>query len=98
MAREKGYTHLLLVDNGVKAQLEIKHALSLGMKVAVVDHHLIESKLEVPLLHSHYLDAYFGSMCASGLMYLVAEHVGYLTPKIKAYAALATIADLGQES
>lgn len=94
MAHEKGYTHLLLVDNGVKAQLEIKHALSLGMKVAVVDHHLIESKLEVPLLHSHYLDAYFGSMCASGLMYLVAEHVGYLTPKIKAYAALATIADV----
>ena len=45
-------------------------------------------------LHPDHLDGYFNTMCASGLMYLVAERLNFLTPKIKAYAALATIADV----
>lgn len=91
----KGYSHLLVVDNGVKAHTEIEYAKSLGLKVAVVDHHLIEKPLDdVLLLHPEYLEGYFNTMCASGLMYLVAERLNFLTPKIKAYAALATIADV----
>ena len=68
----KGYSHLLLVDNGVKAHTEIEYAKSLGLKVAVVDHHLIEEPLDdVLLLHPEFLEGYFNTMCASGLMYLV---------------------------
>lgn len=95
LAADRGYTDLLLVDNGVKAHAEIALAQSLGMRVAVVDHHLIETPLEdVLVLHPDLLDDYFSTMSASGLMYLVAESIDFLTNKIKAYGALATIADV----
>lgn len=94
-AYEKGYTDLLIVDTGVKAHEAVNYALSLNMNVAIVDHHLIEGKPpSCPLLHPDYLDDYAKAMCASGLMFLVAEHLGLVSAKITAYAALATIADI----
>ena len=94
-AYEKGYTDVLLVDNGVKSHQEIELALSLGMKVAVVDHHVLKLPFfDVPLLHPDLLDPYFNAMSAGGLMYLVAEAVGYTPLKVKAFAALSTIADV----
>lgn len=94
-AFDKGYTDILLVDNGVKAHQEIEFALSLGLNVAVVDHHVLDIPFfDIPLLHPDLLDTYFKGMSAGGLMYLVAESIDYVPLKIKAYAALSTIADV----
>ncbi len=95
LAHEKGYTDLLIVDTGVKEQASIKYALSLGMNVAVVDHHLIEEKLpNIPFLHPDFLDEYAQNMSAAGLMFLVAEHLDLVDQKILVYSAIATIADV----
>lgn len=95
LAFDKGYTDVLIVDNGVKAHDVVSFALSLGLNVAIVDHHIIGE--DVPnclMLHSDYLDEYAQTMSATGLMVLVAETMHLLTPKILAYGAVATIADV----
>ena len=92
---DKGYTDLLVVDNGVKATESLQYALDLGLNVAVVDHHIIESfAVDCILVHPDFLGAYASEMSAGGLMCVIAEAMGVLTPKILAYGALATIADV----
>ncbi|HEY4537526.1 MAG TPA: DHHA1 domain-containing protein [Erysipelothrix sp.] len=97
LAYEKGYTDLLLVDNGVKAQEAILLALELGLNVAVVDHHLIEDDLTDQALWVHpdlLDDPYFADMSAGGLMAALAEGMGLDDPYITALGALATVADV----
>ncbi len=92
---DKGYTDLLVVDNGVKAGEALQFALDLGLNVAVVDHHIIESfDIDCILVHPSFLGDYAFEMSAGGLMCVIAESMGVLTPKILAYGALATIADV----
>lgn len=95
MAYEKGYTDILLVDNGVKALEEIRYAKSLGMRVAVVDHHIFEEPLDVDaFIHPNLFDVYGNEMCAAGLMTVIAEHAHVLSPRILAYGAVGTIGDI----
>lgn len=95
MAHSKGYTDVLIIDNGVKAYEALEYAKTVGMRVAIVDHHLIENKLDVDaFLHPDVLDDYGASMCASGLIYCVAETMGIQTDYMLALAALGTVADV----
>lgn len=95
LAQEKGYTDVLIVDTGVKAHEAVNFALELGLRVAIVDHHLIEeAPPQVPILHPDYLENYAKKMSAGGLMFLVAEYLDLVTQKILAYAAISTIADV----
>lgn len=95
LAYNKGYTDVLIVDTGVKEHEVIHYALSLGLNVAVVDHHLIEEKLpNIPFLHPDLLDDYAQNMSAAGLMFLVAEELNLVDQKILVYSAMATIADV----
>lgn len=95
LAHEKHYTDVLIVDNGVKSQAAVDLALSLGLRVAIVDHHIrVEPLPKCDMLHPDYLDSYANVMSATGLMFLVAENMGLLNPKIYAYSAIATIADV----
>lgn len=95
MAFEKGYKDVLIIDNGVKAYEALDYAKEVGLNVAIVDHHLIEKQLEVDaFLHPDVLDEYGASMCASGLIYCVAETMGISNDYMLALAALGTIADV----
>ena len=97
LAHDKGYTDLLIVDNGVKAQEAIALAVELKLNVLVVDHHLIESPLNqaVTWVHPELLeDPYFADMSAGGLMAALAEGMGLDDPYITALGALATVADV----
>lgn len=95
LAYEKGYSDILIVDTGVKAHDAVDYALSLNLNVAIVDHHLIEDTLpSCPILHPDFLGDYGSTMCASGLMFLVCESLNKLSPKITAYAAVGTVADI----
>ncbi len=97
MAHERGYTDLLLVDNGVKAQKALQKALDYGMRVAVVDHHLIEDELSEEILWYHpelIEDPYFKDMSAAGLLYALAESMGLEDPYLASLAAVATVADV----
>lgn len=95
MAHQKGYTDVLIIDNGVKAYEAIDYANQVGLNVAIVDHHLIENKLDVAaFLHPDVLDEYGASMCASGLIYCVAEAMNLQNDYMLSLAALGTIADV----
>ncbi len=94
-AFDKGYTHVLMVDNGVKAFEAIELAHHLGMKVGIVDHHNYD---EIPavdaFLHPDLLGSYGSAMSAAGLMYLLAEAMDVLNVRIVALACIGTIADV----
>lgn len=97
LAHTKGYTDLLLVDNGVKSQKALQKALDFGMNVAVVDHHLIEEELleNVVWIHPELIeDDYFKDMSAGGLMYALAESMDLSDPYLASMAAVATVADV----
>ncbi|WP_240920442.1 DHH family phosphoesterase [Erysipelothrix sp. HDW6A] len=94
-AHSKGYTDVLIIDNGVKSHDVVEHAKNLGMRVAIVDHHIIEAPIEVDsFLHPDVCDEYADSMCASGLIYCVAETMGLHDDYLLALACLGTIADV----
>ncbi|CAM3662238.1 DHH family phosphoesterase [Erysipelothrix urinaevulpis] len=97
LAYEKGYTDLLLVDNGVKAIEAIDKALAYGMNVAVVDHHLMDQDLpnDVVFVHPDLIeDDYFSTMSAGGLMFALAEGMSLDNEYMEALGALATVADV----
>lgn len=97
LAKQKGYTDLLLVDNGVKAHKALNLALSYGMNVAVVDHHIIDEKLDdkILLIHPDMMPSpYFDTMSAGGIMFSLAEGMGLDTEYMEALAALSTVADV----
>lgn len=94
-AYDKGYRDLLIIDNGVKAQKEIDYAHELGMNVAVIDHHIIDEPVRVgAFLHPDVCGPYEATMCATGLIYCLAETMGYADDYMAAMAATATIADV----
>lgn len=94
-AAAKGYTHVLMIDNGVKAFDAIQTAKDLGLRVGIVDHHHISETIEVDaFLHPDVIGAYGADMSAAGLMYLVASYLGLVSPMISALAAIGTIADV----
>lgn len=95
MAHERGYRDVLIIDNGVKAHEEIAYAQSLGMKVAVVDHHIIDEPINTEaFLHPDVCSPYEASMCASGLIFCVAETMGLADQYMLSLACTATIADV----
>ena len=95
LAIEKGNTHLLMVDNGVKAQDAIAKAKEAGLKIAIVDHHNITETIKVDaFLHPDLLQDYGKAMSAAGLMALVAEYLEIDDVQIGILAAVGTIADV----
>lgn len=94
-AYDKGYTHILMVDNGVLAIEAIELAKSLNLKVAIVDHHDYEVTPEVEVfIHPRILPAYFSNMSAGGLMGAILESLNWMDAKALALAGAATIADV----
>ncbi|MBK2401824.1 single-stranded-DNA-specific exonuclease RecJ [Erysipelothrix sp. strain 2 (EsS2-6-Brazil)] len=95
MAHKRGYKDVLIIDNGVKAHEEIAYAQALGMRVAVVDHHIIDEPVTADaFLHPDVCSPYEASMCASGLIYCVAERMGLSDSYMLALACTATVADV----
>lgn len=96
--KEKGYSLIITVDNGIAAFEEIDLALKEGLEVFVIDHH--EAKETLPLkedkiIHqfvSHYVDynisaAFLSLLVSYGLLN---EYDPYLT----SLAAIAVISDM----
>ena len=95
MAHQKGYTDVLIIDNGVKAFEALDYAREVGLRVAIVDHHLFDVAPDVDaFLHPEILEPYAQEMAASGLIYCVAEAMGIHTDYMLALSALGTIADV----
>lgn len=90
----KGYTAIICVDTGVNEHETLEVARSLGLQIAIIDHHIInEQPICDVLLHPSLLSDYYHSMCATGLVYLLLEHY-QPTDEEKALACVATLGDM----
>lgn len=94
---------LICVDNGITAVEQIAKAKKKGLKVIVMDHHLIRDDKKLPecdVLIDPHIDesAEFDDFCGAGLAYrfaeeLLGENNPYL-PDLLVMASIATVADM----
>lgn len=67
--KQKGYQLIITVDNGVKAHDALKLAESYGMDVIILDHHIIEDRLEHNLIiHPDLLPESYTGLCGAGVV------------------------------
>lgn len=82
-------TLIITIDNGIRAEKEIKYAKKLGIDVIVLDHHTKGEKLDAIVVHTT-------TLCAAGIAWFFIREIS--GEKIKEnknldIASLATIAD-----
>lgn len=91
----RGYTHFILIDNGVKAHEAIDVIQKHGASLLVMDHHTIEKPLSHGLLyHPDLLDPYFESLCSAGLVYVLANAMNLVDDFLLILGAIGTIGDM----
>ncbi|MBQ6367661.1 MAG: DHH family phosphoesterase [Erysipelotrichaceae bacterium] len=88
-----GFTALICLDNGVKANEAVQKAIDHGIKVLIIDHHEYE---ELPplyaFLHPNLLEEGYDDCCTAGLSCLLYD-LYEKDPLVHTYAGLATLAD-----
>lgn len=88
---------IITVDNGIAAHEAISIARARGDKVIILDHHLpnsIEPEADVVFDPKYSAEGWdFTEYCGAGIVYKVVQSFGIDTPELKAYAAIATVAD-----
>lgn len=93
--KEKGYSLIICVDNGIKAFEAIKEARNNDMDVIVLDHH--EKDEKTPnfnlLLHPQYSSFSEYNMCGASICYYVSKAL--LSKEDETCLALAGIATIG---
>ena len=93
MAKEKGYTLLITVDNGVKSIDALHHCKDLRMDTIVTDHHAMDE--DVPcdiLLHSLTMGERFSNLCGAGIALMISHA---LLGEVKEHVILACVASIG---
>lgn len=95
LAKEKGYSLLITVDNGVAAQSALALAKQVGIDVIVTDHHVIVQEPEcLVTLHPDRMEEQFQSSCGAGIALAVFNRLHGLRKRPIMLAAIATIADM----
>ncbi|MBW9212301.1 MULTISPECIES: DHH family phosphoesterase [Terrabacteria group] len=93
LAKEKGYSLILTVDNGVKAFPALEKAKELGIEVIVTDHHQIEEPVPVDILvHPTFMEKEYRYFSGAGVALEISY---YLIGEVKEMIALAGVAALG---
>lgn len=96
-AHAKGYSLIVTVDNGVRAEAALKKAAELGMDVIVTDHHTCETRPECKILiHPGVLEEEFRYLCGAGIAYECMRKLGAATNRHLMYAATASVGDCMQ--
>lgn len=93
MAKEKDYSLLITVDNGVKSMEALNRCNELRMDTIVTDHHAMEE--DVPcdiLLHSLTMGERFSNLCGAGIALLISRA---LLGEVKEHVVLACVASIG---
>ncbi len=94
-AYQKGYTILVTVDNGVKAQDALDLAASYGMTTIVTDHHTIEHEIDCDILiHPNYLEEQFSTLCGAGIAFECVRSLGADNSYHLLLAAIASVGDV----
>ena len=96
MAKEKGYSLIITVDNGVKAFKALEEAQKLGMEVIVTDHHTIEEEVKPCsiVVHPDLMEEPFQYLCGAGVAYELMRALDADTEAHLIWAAMASIGDV----
>jgi len=93
LAKQKGYSLLITVDNGVKAFEALNHCVKLGIDTIVSDHHTMDQPVPCThLLHSHTMGEQFDNLCGAGIALMISRA---LLGEIKEHVVLAAVASIG---
>ena len=95
LAKQKGYSLIITVDNGVKATEAIEAAHELGMEVIVTDHHVIEE--EVPgdiVVHPDYMEEAYSTLSGAGVALQISRMLIGNDKESIVLAAVAAIGDV----
>lgn len=94
MAHEKGYSLIITVDNGVKAEEAAAEASHRGIDLIITDHHVLEKAPEATaLVHPQTMGEEFSTLCGAGVAYECMRALSIETPQQLMYAAVASVAD-----
>ncbi len=95
LAKEKGYSLLLTVDNGVKAHEAIATAKSLGMDIIVTDHHQIEEEVACDILvHPDYMESEYDTLSGAGVALQISRNLIGNREDLIVFACVAAIGDV----
>ncbi len=95
LAKQKGYSLLITVDNGVKCLDELMYCQQVGIEVIVSDHHTMDG--EVPcayLLHPSLMGEPFTTLCGAGVALQLARALIGEVPEHVVLACVASIGDV----
>ena len=94
-ANRKGYSILITVDNGVKAQDALSFAHDLQMTTIVSDHHMIDEEIDCDVfIHPTSLEDCFSTLCGAGIAYECIRALGVDTTYHLELACVASVADV----
>lgn len=95
LAKQKGYSLLITVDNGVKAHAALKCANALGLETIVTDHHQIEEEVETGLLvHPSKMEEDYCYLSGAGVALQISRNLLGTVELHTALAALAAVGDV----
>ena len=95
LAKEKGYSLIITVDNGVRAHEALKTARELGIDVIVTDHHRIEEEIEADfVVHPDYMEDEYQYLCGAGVALEISRYLTGADDELTALAAVASIGDV----
>lgn len=93
MAKEKDYSLIITVDNGVKSIDALHHCKKCGIEVIVTDHHTMEGEIPCDfLLHPQLMGERFATLCGAGVALMLSRA---LLGDIKEHIVLAAVASVG---
>ncbi len=73
--KEKGYSLIITVDNGISAKNSIALASSLGRETIIIDHHELPSELpDTPFIFSQLTDKFIPYNCSAASLALFVSH------------------------
>ena len=94
-AKEKGYSLIITVDNGVSAHEALQKAAECDIEVIVTDHHVIQSEVECSvLLHPDNMGERWKYCCGAGVALQISMALSGPRKRPIMLAAIATIADM----
>ncbi len=95
MVKEKGYSLIITVDNGVAAQEAIEECHRQGLEIYVTDHHMIQSSLNWDgLVHPSDFPEGFKTLCGAGVALQISRRLIKENRKHVILAMVATLADM----
>lgn len=90
LAKEKGYSLLITVDNGVKAMAALHLAKELDVDVIVTDHHSMDEEIPcISLLHPQHMGEQFETLSGAGVALTLSRA---LIGEVKEHVVLACVA------